>query len=154
MQKRKEPLSKPLLVVVTPDECGCLNNRQFDKYTRHLPVLMTNPATCSHGYPQKMGKESGAHVISLTRDCSRGSCTSTVQLQHTIFSGNLVSGERSGKMAPGVPPSMLDRARRMLPQQRTPRACQQEHLLVGSAFGPNQPVRPCGRIDAPAPGRY
>lgn len=94
MQKRKEPLSKPLLLVVIPDECGCLNNRQFDKYTRHLPVLMTNPATCSHGYPQKMGKESGTHVISRTRDCSRGSCTSTVQLQHTIFSGNLVSGER------------------------------------------------------------
>src|SRR6476659_10683440 len=58
-KKERNPISKPLFLGVLSGEGICLKNEQSDKYARYRPCSMPNPVTCSHGYPQKMGKESG-----------------------------------------------------------------------------------------------
>ncbi len=39
MQEKKGRLTKPLLRGVLPERDGCLKNRRFDKYARHLPYF-------------------------------------------------------------------------------------------------------------------
>lgn len=65
MQEGNEHRRWPLLVVVLLSCGGCLKNRRFAEYTRHLYCLLQNAETCSHGYPQKMGSENSHATLTL-----------------------------------------------------------------------------------------
>lgn len=54
MQERNELRQLPLLLVVSSRLSGCLKDRHFGKYTRHLHHLLPNFEICAQGYPQKM----------------------------------------------------------------------------------------------------
>jgi hypothetical protein len=56
---------EPLLVVVSLIRGGCLKNRLFDEYARHLCRISQGSMTCSQCYPQKMGNENSHATLIL-----------------------------------------------------------------------------------------
>ena len=63
MQESNEHGRLLLLLVVLLRRSGCLKNRHFDKYTRHLYRILWNAALCAQGYQQKMWNENSGNNI-------------------------------------------------------------------------------------------